>query len=227
MGKIEERFKNKNKGLKVAVCVPARDTMVASTAFDLARMAAYDSKNRDGALAFYTVSSTLIFDARERLAEAALKDGADVVLWIDSDMRFPKDTIDILLSRNVPIVGVNAVTRQKPAFPTAKNFVMLDKDIGTWKKIDSRGKVGLEKVTAVGCGVQMTRREVFLKTPKPWFEFLKVKGNQWVGEDVFFCVRAHDAGFDTYVDHDLSLHIGHVGQYDYRWDDCIEVIPED
>lgn len=216
----------KTKGVKVAVCIPARDTMVASTAFDLARMSAYDSRNRVGSLAFYTVSSTLIFDARERLAAAALKDGADVILWIDSDMRFPKDTVEIMLSRNVPILGVNAVTRQKPALPTAKNFVMITDKEGKWVKIDSRGKVGIEKVTAVGCGVQMTRREVFEKTPRPWFEFMKVNNNQWVGEDVFFCVRAHDAGFDTYVDHDLSLHIGHVGQYDYRWDDCIEVIPE-
>ena len=142
-------------------------------------------------------------------------------------MRFPKDTIEIMLSRNVPILGVNAVTRQKPALPTAKNFVMITDNEGRWVKIDSRGKAGIEKVTAVGCGVQMTRREVFLKTPRPWFEFMKVNNNQWVGEDVFFCIRAHDAGFDTCVDHDLSLHIGHVGQYDYRWDDCIEVVPEE
>ena len=225
MGKMADKIQK--KGLKVAVCIPCRDTMISSTAFDLARMAAYDAKNRNGSLAFYTVSTTLIFDARERLAEAALKDGADAILWIDSDMRFPKDTIEIMLSRNVPILGVNAVTRQKPALPTAKNFVMISENEGTWLKIDSRGKQGIEKVTGVGCGVQMTRREVFEKTPRPWFEFLKVKGNQWVGEDIFFCIRAHDAGFDTYVDHDLSMHIGHVGQYDYRWEDCIEVIPND
>lgn len=226
MGKMADKIKGKSTGLKVAVCIPARDTMVASTAFDLARMAAYDARNRNGSLAFYTVSTTLLFDGRERLAEAAIKDGADVVLWIDSDMRFPRDTIDIMLSRNVPIVGVNATTRQRPALPTAKNFVIIGENVGKWVKIDSRGKVGLEKVTAVGCGVQMTRREVFLKTPKPWFEFMKVKNNQWVGEDVYFCIKAHDAGFDTYVDHDLSPHIGHVGQYDYRWDD-VDVIPED
>jgi hypothetical protein len=213
----------KKKGLKVAVCIPARDTMVASTAFDLARMAAYDAKNRQGSLAFYTVSSTLIFDARERLAQAALKDGADAILWIDSDMRFPKDLVEIMLSRNVPILGVNAVTRQKPAHPTAKNFVMVEEGVGQWMKIDSRGKTGLEKVTAVGCGVQMTRREVFEKTPPSWFEFMKVKGGQWVGEDVYFCIKAHDAGYDTYVDHDLTAHIGHVGQWDFRWEDVEEV----
>lgn len=224
MGKVANKIQN--KGLKVAICIPCRDTMVASTAFDLARMSAYDARNRKGSLAFYTVSTTLIFEGRERLAEAALKDGADVILWIDSDMRFPKDTIDIMLSRNVLLLGVNAVTRQKPALPTAKNFVMIAEDVGLWKKVDSRGKSGLEKVTAVGCGVQMTRRQVFEKLPKPWFEFVKVKGNQWVGEDVYFCIRAHDAGFDTFVDHDLSKHIGHVGQYDYRWDD-VDVIPED
>ena len=73
MGKMAEKFKNKQSNLKVAVCIPARDTMIASTAFDLARMSAYDARHRTGHLSFYTVSSTLLFDARERLADAALK----------------------------------------------------------------------------------------------------------------------------------------------------------
>jgi hypothetical protein len=26
-----------------------------------------------------------------------------------------------------------------------------------------------------------------------------------------------DAGIDTYVDHDLSMEIGHIGNYTYGW----------
>ena len=40
-----------------------------------------------------------------------------------------------------------------------------------------------------------------------------------IGEDVHFCVKALDCGFQTYVDHSLSMHIGHIGTYEYRWED--------
>jgi hypothetical protein len=36
---------------------------------------------------------------------------------------------------------------------------------------------------------------------------------------VHFCIKALDSGFQTYVDHSLSMHIGHIGTYEYRWDD--------
>ncbi len=37
------------------------------------------------------------------------------------------------------------------------------------------------------------------------------------GEDIYFCIKAKDAGFDTWVDHDLSKGIKHIGQYVYGW----------
>jgi hypothetical protein len=38
-----------------------------------------------------------------------------------------------------------------------------------------------------------------------------------LGEDIYFCIKAKDAGFDTWVDHDLSKGIKHIGQYVYGW----------
>jgi hypothetical protein len=38
-----------------------------------------------------------------------------------------------------------------------------------------------------------------------------------LGEDIYFCIKAKDAGIDTYVDHDLSMEIGHIGNYTYGW----------
>jgi hypothetical protein len=32
-------------------------------------------------------------------------------------------------------------------------------------------------------------------------------------------VKAKDAGIDTFIDHDLSQEIGHVGSYTYGWHD--------
>lgn len=221
MGK-KRGAKQDNGGKKVAICIPSRGEMEIGTAFDLAVMCAYDSRHRTGQQAIYTVNGTLIFDQREKLAAEAIKEGADYVLWIDADMRFPKDTIERLISLDKPIVGVNATTRTVPVRGTSKNLeIDFEKEENTWHTIISKGKSGVEPVTAIGCGVMMVKREVFENTPRPWFWFEQLPGGKLLGEDVYFCVKAKDAGFDTFVDHDLSQMIGHVGSYTYSWNDYV------
>ena len=211
------------QGKKVAICIPSRGEMEIGTAFDLAVMCAYDSRFRTGHQSIYTVAGTLIFDQRNKLAEEALKEGADYVLWIDADMRFPKNTIETLIKNDKPIVGVNATTRTSPVKPTAKNLTIdFENKVNHWIPVVSKNKTGLEKITAIGCGVMMVKREVFENTPKPWFWFEQIPGDKLLGEDVYFCVKAQDAGYDTYVNHDLSNMIGHVGSYTYSWNDYIE-----
>lgn len=211
--------------MKVGVCIPARDEVHTGFAFDFARMAAYDAsvrcKDGAGGLNLYTMAGTLIFDQREKLAEVALSEGCDAIVFIDSDMRFPVDLVTILLSRELPIVGVNAVTRRKPVTPTTKRLVRWEEDgkkKAKWENIDSRGKEGVEQVTSIGFGAALIRKEVFDAMPRPWFDA------GWgptgvVGEDVHFCVKAGDNGFDTYVDHELSMHIKHIGIHEFSWDD--------
>lgn len=210
--------------MKVAVCVPCRDTVMAGFAFDMARLTAFDAQNREGELQLLQMPGTLIFTQREKLAEEALEWGADAILYIDSDMRFPADSLNVLLSREVPIIGVNATTRREPVVPTAMNL-HLDKmkDEGmvrqVWSKIESRGKSGIEQVTAVGFGVTLIRREVFEKIPKPWFDVIWTDHGNVIGEDVAFCVKAMEQNIPVFVDHDLSMHIGHIGTKTFGWDD--------
>jgi len=206
--------------VRVGICIPSRGDMMIGTAFDLATMCGYDSRFRQGDQAIYTVAGTLIFDQRNKLAQAALDNNCDYVLWIDADMRFPKNTIERLIAHDKDIVGVNATTRTSPVGPTAKRLVIdFDKKENHWYSVVSKGKTGIEKVTAIGCGVMLVKRKVFEQTKKPWFYFYELPGGKTLGEDVHFCVAAHDAGFETWVDHDLSQEIGHIGQYTYSWAD--------
>jgi Anp1 len=208
------------KPQRVAVCIPSRGEMEIGTAFDLANMIGFDAKYRKGETALYTVNGTLIFDQREKLVREALKDGADYILWIDADMRFPKDTIKRLIAHNKDIVGVNATTRSIPVRATAKNLVAdMENRVNHWNQVSSKNKTGLEKVTAIGCGVMMVKAEVYRKTEQPWFWFEMLPGDKLLGEDVYFCVKAYDAGFDTWVDHGLSNEIGHIGSYTFGWHD--------
>jgi hypothetical protein len=213
----------KKEGKRVAICIPSRGEMEIGTAFDLAVMCGYDANTRKGTQAVYTISGTLIFDQREKLVDAALKDGSDYILWIDADMRFPKNTIERLIAHDKPIVGVNATTRSVPVNATAKNLeIDRENKVNKWVAVSSKNKTGLEKVTAIGCGVMLVKREVFEKTERPWFWFEVLPGGKLLGEDVYFCVKAFDAGFDTYVDHTLSNEIGHVGRYTFSWNDVIK-----
>jgi hypothetical protein len=210
----------KKRGDKVGICIPSRGDMEIGTAFDLALMTGYDSRFRKGEQAIYTVNGTLIFDQREKLAIAALEEGCDWILWVDADMRFPKNTIERLMLHNKDICGVNATTRTIPVKPTAKNLVVNEEEkTNVWNQVSSKGKTGIEKVTSIGCGVMLVKRRVFEKTPQPWFWFYQLPGNKILGEDVHFCVAAHDAGFETWVDHGLSNEIGHVGSYTFAWKD--------
>lgn len=213
----------KKKGKRVAICMPSRGEMTIGTGFDLAVMCGYDSRFRDpGEQGIYTINGTLIFDQREKLAQEALKEGADYILWIDADMRFPKTTIERLIAHDKPIVGVNATTRSIPVRATAKNLeIDFENKVNHWRPVSSKGKTGLERVTAIGCGVMMVKREVFENTPPPWFWFEAIPGDKLLGEDVYFCIKAHDAGFSTWVDHDLSNEIGHVGSYTFGWHDIL------
>lgn len=206
--------------MKVAICVPCRDTVMTGFAFDLAKLCAYEGVTRcakGGSLMIYQVPGTLIFNQRERLAEEAIKDGADAILWVDSDMRFPKDALEILLSRDLPIVGVNATTRRFPVKPTALD---IDPETNDLVKVDSKGKTGLEQVMGVGFGMVLIKKEVFLAAQKPWFWFEQTDKGGTIGEDIYFCAKAFDVGYKTVIDHDLSMHIRHIGTYEYGWDDA-------
>jgi hypothetical protein len=206
--------------MKVAICVPCRDTVMTGFAFDLAKLCAYEGVTRcakGGSLMIYQVPGTMIFNQRERLAEEALKDGADAILWVDSDMRFPKDALEILLSRDLPIVGVNATTRKFPVTPTA---IDIDHEKNELVKVQSKGKTGLEQVMGVGFGMVLIKKEVFEATQKPWFWFDHNDKGGIIGEDIYFCAKAFDAGYQTVIDHDLSMHIRHIGTYEYGWDDA-------
>ena len=206
--------------MKVAICVPCRDTVMTGFAFDLAKLCAYEGVTRcakGGSLMIYQVPGTLIFNQRERLAEEAIKDGADAILWVDSDMRFPKDALEILLSRDLPIVGVNATTRRFPVKPTALD---IDPETNDLVKVNSKGKTGLEQVMGVGFGMVLIKKEVFLAAQKPWFWFEQTDKGGTIGEDIYFCAKAFDVGYKTVIDHDLSMHIRHIGTYEYGWDDA-------
>lgn len=205
----------------IAICIPARGQMEVGTAFDLARMVNHVVRNTEHTINLYTSMGTLIFDQRNNMVEDALAEGADYILFIDADMRFPRDTIERLIAHGKGIVGVNATTRSVPVKATAKNLVIDEEGACNWKQISSKNKTGIEQADGIGCGVMLISKETLEAIQKPWFFFELLPENKLLGEDIYFCIKAKDAGIETFIDHDLSQEIGHVGNYTYGWHDIL------
>jgi glycosyltransferase involved in cell wall biosynthesis len=153
------------------------------------------------------------------MVESALEEGADYVLFIDADMRFPKDTLERLIAHGKGIIGVNATTRSSPVKATAKTLEIDEDGTCNWKQISSKNKTGIQQADGIGCGVMLISKETLNAIPKPWFFFELLPENKLLGEDIYFCIKAKDVGIDTFIDHDLSQEIGHVGNYTYGWHD--------
>lgn len=205
--------------MRVAICIPARGQMEVTTAFDLTMMAAYMAGKKNIDLNVYTSQGTLIFDQRNSLVRTAVEEKCNYILFIDADMRFPKTTLERLLAHKKDIIGVNATTRMMPPKPTARNIQINEDGSVDWLEIFSNKEKGIGKVDAIGCGVMLIKTSCLKNIPQPYFYFEQLLKGKLLGEDIYFCIKAKDAGIDTWVDHDLSMEIGHVGSYTYGWDD--------
>ena len=203
--------------MRFAICIPARGQMEVATAFDLAALVGFMVKTTKHDVDIYTAAGTLIFDQRNKLVKTSLEAKCDYIVFIDADMRFPKDTIMRLLRHQKDIIGVNATTRTEPVMPTAKKLNIGADGSCTWLPIYSNSFSGISQADGIGCGVMMIKASVFAKLQEPYFYFEQLPDNKILGEDIYFCIKAKDAGIDTWVDHDLSMEIKHIGQYTYSW----------
>ena len=66
--------------MKIAICVPCRDSVMSGFAFDLANMVGYIARHTDHKVTLLQMPGTLIFTQREMMADDALADGAEAIL---------------------------------------------------------------------------------------------------------------------------------------------------
>lgn len=206
----------------VQVCVPSQEIWVAEFGLALTMMMSWSVGNRLVARSKSETASVISYRGsilphlREKLVEMARKRGATHLLFVDSDQTFPKDTIRRLLGHHLPVVACNITVKQIPAVPTAR----------LWKEgspggqvVYSNGVNGLQKVWRVGTGVMMIDMKVFDIVKAPYFSmYWDSEIGVYRGEDWVFCEKLEQAGIPIFVDHTLSLRVGHCGMYQYTHD---------
>lgn len=151
----------------------------------------------------FVVSGSCLPQGRIKLVSHARAWDATHILWIDSDMTFPPDTLRRLLSHEVRVVGINYMGR-RDRLPTS---YMTKSDYYWMVESDQE----LRKVYHVATGLLLTDITVFDEIPHPYFNFEPLAVN-WKGDDEYFTDRLREAGIDIYCDAKLSHECGHVGE---------------
>lgn len=185
---------------ETVICTPARDTVQATFTADLVALLKYSPEAK-----WMLCQGSYIPNNRIKLVHTAMEAGASYILFIDSDMRFPPDTIGRLLKADKDIVGANCKQRSQNEWTARKNG----------KFINSTDQKGLEEVDTLGFGVTLIDMKVF-KIPEPWFAMpYHTQDKKLIGEDVYFCTVAKEQGFKIWIDHDLSQEVKHTGTVEF------------
>ena len=209
--------------MRIAICVPTHTIVPSKFALFLSNftMFSYAAAPEGTEIGIKFIEGTYVHSARQQLLENCLEEGWDYVLWLDSDMTFPPDTLAHLIGRDKAVVGANYSTRGLPAdFVAIKKTDEKEGEVGQ-KCVTGPHSTGLEEVDAIGFGcvlLDLNKIRDALPEGEQWFWYEITEKGAHMGEDVYFCRLLRRAGIPIYVDHDLSRQVKHVGQLEYHVD---------
>ena len=192
---------------KVLIGIPCMSTIHTKTAFSL-----FNLKRPEGVeIELVMEINGEVARCRNLLAERAIKGGFTHLFFIDSDMKFNPDILEKMLAHDTDIVGVMYHQRR---LPLCNNLMPLDvKEVkGQNKTVDFQVTDDVFEVNWVGTGIMLVKTDVFKKLEAPLFTF-KHDPAEYMGEDVYFCRKAREAGYKIYVDADVAVR--HVGEFEY------------
>ncbi len=190
--------------VKVLIGIPCRDSVDTKFAFSL-----FNLKRSVETEVVFEVAGD-VARSRNLIAERAIKGGFTHVLFIDSDMKFNPDLLDKMLAHDKDIVGVMYHQRR---LPLRNNLMPLnaEKAEGQSKTVDFQVTEDLFEVAWVGTGIMLVKTDVFKALKAPLFTF--VHDGDYIGEDVYFCRKAREAGYKILVD--ATVENRHVGEFEY------------
>lgn len=209
--------------INVAVCTPSIGMMRTRYTSSLVRMMVHymntpilGQENALKTLSYHVIEGSMVPQARESFVKDVLDVGSTHLLFIDEDMGFREDCLNIMLSRQMPFVACNYRMKVPPC-----PFVAMGLDDKT--RIETNeDKTSLEEALYTGFGFALLERQVFENLKPPSFS------NEWYPswqaystEDRTFCLKAREAGFPCMIDHKASKRIYHIGSWAYSWDDEI------
>lgn len=190
--------------MKLLIAVPTLDYMYFGFCESLTKLVMHlKDEGIDFDVAFR--SGTLVYHAREQLAAKARIENYTHMLWLDADMIFTEDLVDDLAFHEKDFVSGIYHARRPPHVSCI--FSRLLPEI---ERFDRRTyPESLFRIAGCGFGCVFMTVDV-LRAVKQKFGtcFLPTLA---LGEDLAFCDRATQCGYELWADPATSLrHIGHV-----------------
>jgi GT2 family glycosyltransferase len=144
----------------------------------------------------------------------SLLNGFSWLLSVDSDIIMPKHSLQRLLDIQDQTRAISSGTYiQRKEDQRIPEIYIHNPETGGHKHlpIEQAEKDQILDVEAVGFGCCLVRRDVFEKVGNPWFTYhSSLEFNKVLSEDVDFCMKAKNQGYQVVVDTGLKL--GHISK---------------
>lgn len=192
---------------RILIAVPCMDQVPAPFMQSISMIRKGDNK-----CAIAVQMGSLVYTSRNDLAKKAIQDEFDYVMWFDSDMVFPQDTllrmIDVMDSNGLDFLTGLYFRRQAPFTPVIFDKLEVAEDgLSTDHHNMETVPEGLTEVAGCGFGCVLVKTDVLFDVTSTYgAPFTPFSG---MGEDLSFCWRARSLGYKIVCD--PSIECGHVG----------------
>ena len=203
--------------MRLMIAVPTTDYMPAGFVKSLTKLMKELSRQKIN-YDVEVLSGTLVYFARNRLAQKAVNEGYTDVLWLDSDMTFHEKIFDDLQFCGKEMV-CGAFVSRRPAYSPcvyksiAKNDIQRVKDFGTKPfQVDGCGFACVLTKTSLLKDVMLKFGDAF--TPTDYY-----------GEDLAFCWRVKMIGREIWCE--PTVRPGHIAHIEvHAGDSFLETLTE-
>lgn len=154
-------------------------------------------------------AGSLVYVARNSFVKQAIDENYSHLMFIDSDMVFNADALNVLLYHDKDVISGSIFSRVQPYKPCFYEKLSLGEP---GEIICEHVKVlqdGLQEVEGVGTAFLLIKTQV-LKDIIEKFKLYPFQPITGYGEDLSFCLRTRQCGYKIWVDNDLT--IGHIGK---------------
>ena len=184
--------------MKILVAVPTTFRGVSPYFIDTYTNTIIKLTNNHNVISRILISGEPIDKARSFLADYAIEQNADYVLFLDDDIAFDTNILGRIISLRLPFVsgiyitrkgGVNILKRQDNKYIEIKELPST---------------TGLIKVDAVGLGCSLIHTKVLQKVKEKTGDYFRfthsIITDEGYGEDVWFCDQVNKLGIPVFVD---------------------------
>ncbi|MEQ1858901.1 MAG: glycosyltransferase [Chthoniobacteraceae bacterium] len=190
----------------VAICIPSGEMVHAD--FMLSVLHVVQNGRVGGArVSMVNAKFSIVAEARNLCVRAALDAKAEWLLFLDSDMVFPPDTIKRLLAHRKAIVGATYPRKMLPL-----TLIGTRRDGAAFSPADK----GMVEASRMPTGCLLIKAEVFEKLKPPFFRCgYDEEHGKVLSEDFWFSDRVRELGVALWCDMELSRQVEHIGSFRY------------